>query len=229
TTPDFTSSLIPNGSRLRISASSLSGWPVASMTTTSGFTSTTLARNSWAVSSTWDRLLGSALTLTSSSSRRTDASGSISTILMTLTSLLSCLVTCSRGWRSQLTTIVMRDSPSYSVGPTVRELMLKPRRENREAARASTPGVSSTRTDSVCRLIRNLSYSSSSSQSGAMSRAYWMLSLLTPAATIGQTIESWLTVKSITTGTSLIAMAFSMVASTSSARSQRSPTQPYAS
>ncbi len=52
-----------------------------------------------------------------------------------------------------------------------------------------------------------------------MSRATWMSSLLTPAATIGQTISSRCTTKSTTTGTSLIDIAFSIVASTSSGRS----------
>ena len=54
-------------------------------------------------------------------------------------------------------------------------------------------------------------------------------SLLVPAATIGQTIASLPTTKSMTTGASLIAMAASMVLSTSAAFSQRSPTQPSAS
>ena len=64
------------------------------------------------------------------------------------------------------------------------------------------------------------------SHCGAMSRATWISSLLVPAATIGQTIASWCTVKSTTTGRSLIAIACSMVASTSSAFSHRSPMQP---
>ena len=53
----------------RAVASSLSALPVASIVTASGATSTTLARNSWTVSSTWPRVSASALTLTSSSSR----------------------------------------------------------------------------------------------------------------------------------------------------------------
>ena len=56
-----------------------------------------------------------------------------------------------------------------------------------------------------------------------------MSSFDVPAATIGHTIASLPTTKSITTGASLIAIAFSIVASTSSAVSQRSPTQPIAS
>src|SRR3954454_12705026 len=79
--------------------------------------------------------------------------GSSSTILSTLISLLSCLVTCSSGCSSQLTTIVMREISSCSVGPTARDSMLKPRRANRPATRTRTPGLFSTSTDSVCLVI----------------------------------------------------------------------------
>ena len=48
-----------------------------------------------------------------------------------------------------------------------------------------------------------------------MFRATWIWSLLTPAGTIGQTMELGLTTKSITTGRSLIYKAFRMVASIS--------------
>ena len=59
-----------------------------------------------------------------------------------------------------------------------------------------------------------------------MSRANLISSLLVPAATIGHTMASWCTRKSTTTGTSLISIALSIVASTSSGLSQRRPTQP---
>src|SRR5207302_1152969 len=72
-------------------------------------------------------------------------------------------------------------------------------------------------------------HQSSRSHRGARSRATMMSSLLVPAATIGQTIASWCTTKSTTTGRSSTAIALSIVASTSAAASQRSPTQPYAS
>src|SRR3954471_12269581 len=75
---------------------------------------------------------------------------SSSTIFRTLTSLLSCLVTCSSGSSSTLTTIVMREMSACSVTPTASESMLKPRRENRAAIRARMPGLFSTRTESVC-------------------------------------------------------------------------------
>src|SRR5262252_76276 len=67
------------------------------------------------------------------------------------------------------------------------------------------------------------------SQSGAMSRATLMSSLLVPAATMGQTMASRCTTKSITTGRSWISMACLTTASTSAAFSQRSPAQRYAS
>src|SRR5690606_22290539 len=153
TMPDWTISRMPNGSRSRSNASSLSAVPVASIVSVSGDTSTTRARNSRTVSSTCDRTGRSARTLTSSSSRCTATSGSSSTTLSTLTSLLSCLVTCSSGRSAALTTMVIREIPRCSVSPTASESMLKPRRENSPATRASTPGLFSTSTDSVCLLI----------------------------------------------------------------------------
>ncbi len=50
-----------------------------------------------------------------------------------------------------------------------------------------------------------------------------------PAATMGQTMASLCTMKSITTGRSLMAMACSITLSTSPASSQRRPSQSYAS
>ncbi len=87
------------------------------------------------------------------SSRLTEPGPSSSTILITSTSLLSCLVTCSSGDSSTLTTIVIRDISSCSVGPTASDSMLKPRRLKSPAMRASTPGLFSTRTESVCVVI----------------------------------------------------------------------------
>src|SRR5580704_11851657 len=153
TMPDWTSSLIPNGSSTLISASSFSRLPVASTVTTSSATSTTRARNSLTVSSTRDRLSASARTLIRISSRCTVAPGSSSTIFSTLMSLFSCLVTCSSGCSSQLTTIVIREISSCSVGPTARESMLKPRRANSPAILTRTPGLFSTSTDKVCRVM----------------------------------------------------------------------------
>src|SRR6202453_1578474 len=153
TMPDWTSSLIPNGSSTLISASSFSRFPVASTVITSSATSTTLARNRFRSSSTLDRLSASALTLTRISSRWTVAPGSSSTIFSTLISLFSCLVTCSSGCSSQLTTIVIREMSSCSVGPTASESMLKFRRANSPAILTRTPGLFSTSTESVCLVI----------------------------------------------------------------------------
>ena len=46
--------------------------------------------------------------------------------------------------------MVIRDMSFCSVAPTASDSMLKPRRENSDATRASTPGLSSTSTDRVC-------------------------------------------------------------------------------
>ena len=45
---------------------------------------------------------------------------------------------------------VILERPSWWVGPTASEWMLKPRLENMAEIRARTPGLSSTRTVSVC-------------------------------------------------------------------------------
>src|SRR5580704_1968810 len=45
--------------------------------------------------------------------------------------------------------MVMRDTPGFSVCPTVSDSMLKPRRRNKEATRFKTPGLFSTWTTSV--------------------------------------------------------------------------------
>ena len=46
--------------------------------------------------------------------------------------------------------MVIRETPACSVGPTASDAMLNPRRENSPETRASTPGLSSTSTESVC-------------------------------------------------------------------------------
>src|SRR5262252_7021481 len=46
-------------------------------------------------------------------------------------------------------TIVMRETPSRSLSPTVSETMLTLRRRKREATRVNTPGLSSTRATKV--------------------------------------------------------------------------------
>src|SRR5690606_26967219 len=69
TIPDCTISRMPYGSSMRSSAEALSAVPVGSMVSASGETSTSLARNSCTVSSTWLRTVASARTLTSNNSR----------------------------------------------------------------------------------------------------------------------------------------------------------------
>src|ERR1700743_2993759 len=150
TTPDWTISRIPNGSRTFSSASSLPRSPVASMVSDFVDTSITLPRNRFTASMTWLRDPASARTLINASSRDTELWSSCSMILITLMSLLSCLVICSSGVLSAETTIVIRDMSFCSVAPTASDSMLNPRRENSAAMRASTPGLSSTSTDNVC-------------------------------------------------------------------------------
>jgi hypothetical protein len=66
----------------------------------------------------------------------------------------------------------------------------------------------------------------SSSQAGAWSRAYWTPELLTPCGTIGHTIASADTTKSMTTGRSFVSSASLIAASTSYSFSTRMPSAP---
>ena len=70
--------------------------------------------------------------------------------MITLTSLCSCLVTWSIGCTAPSTVSVKREMSGSSVGPTVSVSMLKPRRANRPAIRARTPGLFSTRIERMC-------------------------------------------------------------------------------
>ena len=132
-------------------ASILSLVPVISTVTLRFETSTVLPRKisvnciTWArASPSWHEILNSA------SSRATVSSGSRSRILITWTSLWSCLVTWSIGCAAPSTVSVMREIDVSSVAPTASESMLKPRRANSPAMRASTPGLFSTRIDRMC-------------------------------------------------------------------------------
>src|SRR4051794_1910248 len=110
----------------------------------------TLPRKMSANCITWPRVSPSAEILNSASSRATASSGSRSRILLTFTSLCSCLVTWSIGWSAPSRVIVMRDSVGSSVGPTASVVMLNPRRANSPATRASTPGLFSTSSVRMC-------------------------------------------------------------------------------
>ena len=106
--------------------------------------------------------------------------------------------------------------------------MLKPRRLNSPETRARTPGRSSTSTEIVCVLIqvRTSRRVAAACSSGENSGPRMISSLGRPAGTIGKT-PSWVsTRKSTTTDWSSVASAFSRVASTSVARSQRRPRAP---
>ncbi len=152
--PVRTISTNPYGSSSSRNASTFAGGPLTSIVTVLRATSITRARKISDSSSTWNRSSGLVCTLISASSRSTDDDSSNSVTLMTDTSLFSCFVTCSSGLAVTSTTIVMRDMPARSVVPTASEWMLNPRRANRLETCVSTPGWSSTRTDTVCRLMR---------------------------------------------------------------------------
>ena len=96
------------------------------------------------------RLWPSADTLNSAISRAIVSSGSRSRILITLTSLCSCLVTWSIGCDGAVEHDRHARHRRSSVGPTASVSMLNPRRANRPAMRVSTPGLFSTSTDSTC-------------------------------------------------------------------------------
>src|SRR5665811_855834 len=148
--PVRTISINPWGRIIRSKASILSAEPVTSIVIARRETSTILARKisaNWMISA---RLSTAAETLNIAISRATVSSGSISRIFSTLTSLCSCLVTWSIGWTTPSRVRVTRETLGSSVGPTASVSMLKPRRENRPAIRASTPGLFSTRIERMC-------------------------------------------------------------------------------
>ena len=139
---------MPYGSSSSSKSSSLSGWPSRLTVSASAPTARILASK---IVDQLDDLAAvsraAARTVASSSSRSTERRGSSSEILTTSMSLNSCLVICSSGVDSTSTTIVMRLKPSSSAGATASEKMLKPRRANSPATRASTPGRFWTSTD----------------------------------------------------------------------------------
>ena len=135
-------------------ATSLPGSPTTSMVRALSATSTTLARNTCTRSRIAARFSGGADTLSSISSRSTAGMRVRSLTSNTLISLLSCLLICSRVRSSPSTTMVRRETPACSAGPTARLSMLKPRRANSPEMRLSTPDSSSTSTERVCFMPR---------------------------------------------------------------------------
>src|SRR3954467_90925 len=163
-------STIPNGRTISSKASILSVVPVISTMSDLRVTSTTLPRKistAWSTSARWEP---SAPTLNSASSRATVPSGSRSRILITLTSLCSCLVTWSIGCSAPSSVSVMREMSSSSVGPTDSVSMLNPRRAKSPAMRVSTPGLFSTRIDSVC--LRPVCSATDASSSSRLSSSF---------------------------------------------------------
>ena len=111
TLPVRASSTIPKSESSSSNATTLSGAPVASIVSVWCVTSRTRTRNTSAISMIRALASPSARTLISASSRSIEPPASCSRILITLMSLLSCFVTCSRGLDSTSTTIVIRESP----------------------------------------------------------------------------------------------------------------------
>ena len=99
------------------------------------------------------RCCGAALTLMSIRSRSTKSSLLMSWTLTTVTTLSSCLRTCSSSASSPWTTKVMRERLASSVSPTARLSMLKPREASMPEMWARTPGWFCTRADRTCRIM----------------------------------------------------------------------------
>src|SRR5215208_2912293 len=155
----------PNGRTMRSNASTFSHVPVTSTITERRVTSMILPRKISTTCMTSPRLAPSAEILNSASSRATVSAGSRSRILITLTSLWSCLVTWSIGCIAPSRVSVMRESDSSSVGPTASVSMLNPRRANSPEILVRTPGLFSTRMDRMClRPVRTPAGASSSSR-----------------------------------------------------------------
>ena len=95
----------------------------------------------------------SARTLQSTISRRMECSSASSRTECTGTILDSWLHKSSVCWSSVRTSSVRRDRPRSSVGPTARDSMLNPLRENSREIWESTPGSSSTRTEKVRNVV----------------------------------------------------------------------------
>ena len=99
----------------------------------------------------------------------------------------------------------MRESVGSSVTPTASESMLNPRRANSDDTRVSTPGLFSTRTESVCFIYSHTSSRSSSSSisdTGPPGMPPSISSIEPPGATIGNTHSSPATRKSTNAGPS---------------------------
>src|SRR5660397_128267 len=144
---------VPQGCNSRSMASTLSCAPVTSIIIVAPETSTILDRKTSTICMISGRVCLSAETLIKTNSRSTEEDSSRSEILMTFTSLCSCLVTCSMGCSFPSTDMVMRDILGSCVSPTARPSILNPRRANNPDIRVSTPGLFSTRTDRVCFIL----------------------------------------------------------------------------
>ncbi len=127
--------------------------PVTSITSVSALISMIFARNIPAICRISALVPISAATLISASPRSTDSDGGRSDTEITSISLESWLITCASTRSSPSTTIVIRDISGFSVMPTARLSILYPRLLKSPETRASTPGLFSTSTASVCLML----------------------------------------------------------------------------
>ena len=246
--PDCTSSLTPYGSSTSSSAVSLSVVPVASMVSESVATSTTLARNICTISSTWLRVPGVGahldehdLPLHGRRGLELDDLEHLDELVELLGHLLQREVLDvdddrhpgdvrvlglahgegvdveaapgeQRGDAGEDAGLVLDEDGQGVLGhgwPSFRSRGSPwGSRRGRGRGPARRPRTPRGPTAARCR-----------GRPGSRS-------LLTPAGTIGHTMASRCTTKSTTTGRSLTSIAARIVASTSSGRSQRRPTQP---
>src|SRR5579875_250600 len=123
--PERTISLIPNGRNRLIKPLIFSLSPVSSTVVERGPISTIRPRKAETIESNSERVRSSTATRTITSSRSMVSTSLKSTILITETSLLSCLLICSSTWSSPDVTSTMRDTVG-SIGSslTVSDSML---------------------------------------------------------------------------------------------------------
>ena len=209
-------------------ASSLSVLPVASMVSESVATSTTLARNSCTISSTWLRVPASARTLMSMQLAlhrglrlELDDLEHLDELVELLGHLLQrqVLDVDDDGHPGDVRVLGLAHRERVDVEPAAGEQRGDPGQDaglvldedgqgvlghGRAAFSSWEPaGTPSWSGSSPCSSASD----SSRSHCGAVSRATWIRSLLAPAATIGQTMASRWTTKSTTTGRSLTSIA----------------------
>jgi len=129
---------------------------------------------------------------------------------MTRTSLRDCWMICSMTWSLPCVVMVMRDTPSSSVGATFSVSIWYPRALNRPATRVSIPYSFSTRSEIVCLIgfvrrpssvVRRPSFTTTDHGRLTTNHYAKIISFnAAPAGTMGNTFSSRATFISISTG-----------------------------